>query len=111
MLDIQYQCFTPKLQLKNVPMFLFLFFFNFYFVFKLQFIGVSRTNLKEKKPDFFTFNFAFTFSLKTRTPEEPSRSTNDIKINPIQKCTDKFIVLIRRTCPGLHKNILTPIRL
>ena len=31
----------PKLQLKNVPVFLS----------KLQFIGVTRTNLKEKKPD------------------------------------------------------------
>ena len=34
----------PKLKLKNVPVFLS----------KLQFIGISRTNLKEKKPDFFT---------------------------------------------------------
>ena len=32
---------------------------------KLQFIGVSRANLKEKKPD---FNFGF--SLKTRILEE-----------------------------------------
>ena len=37
----------PKLQLKNVPVFLS----------KLQFIGVSRTNLKEKKPDIFTLQF------------------------------------------------------
>ena len=36
-----------KLQLKNVPVFLS----------KLQFIGVSRTNLKEKTPDFFTLQF------------------------------------------------------
>ena len=52
----------PKLQLKNVPVFLS----------KLQFIGVSRTNLKEKKPDFLLFYFAF--SLKTRTPEERAES-------------------------------------
>ena len=36
-----------KLQLKRVPVFLS----------KLQFIGVNGTNLKEKKPDFFTFQF------------------------------------------------------
>ena len=37
----------PKLQLKSVPVFLS----------KLQFIDVSGTNLKEKKPDFFTLQF------------------------------------------------------
>ena len=30
---------------------------------------------------------------------------------PIQKGTDMFTVLIRRTCSGLHENCLTPIRL
>ena len=48
MLDIQYQCFTQT-SAESVPVFLS----------KLQFIGVSRTNLKEKKPDLFTLQFHF----------------------------------------------------
>ena len=37
----------PKLQLESVAVFLS----------ELQFISVTRTNLKEKKPDFFTLQF------------------------------------------------------
>ena len=78
---------------------------------KLQFIVVSRTNLKEMKPDFLIFKFAF--SLKTRTPVRPVlviQNKNNIKENPIQKATDMFIVIISRTCPRLHEDILTPKR-
>ena len=48
MLDIQL-CVSvlQKLELKNVAVFLS----------ELQFIDVTRTNLKEKKPDFFALQF------------------------------------------------------
>ena len=78
------------------------------FLSKLQF-GVSRTNLKGKNLTSLLFNFKF--NLKTRTLEELARNTNDIKVSPIQKGTDMFTVLIKRTFPGIHKNVLTPIRL
>ena len=51
---------------------------------KLQFAGVSIANLREKKPSY----------------------TNDITVNPIQKGTEVFIVVIGKTCPGLYENIL-----
>ena len=32
-------------------------------------------------------------------------------VNRMEKSTDTFVVLIRKACPALYENILTPIRL
>ena len=39
-------------------------------------------------------------------PKRPESYTNDRTVNPTQKGTEMFIVLIRKTCPGLNENIL-----
>ena len=56
--------------------------------------------------------FNFQFSLKTRIPVklqvESSRMLykGDMKVNPIEKGTEKFMMLKRETCPGLYEDIL-----
>ena len=50
------------------------------------------------------FNFAFSF--KTRIPEEIIVQNLIERSNPTQKDTEMFIVLVRKTCPGLYENIL-----
>ena len=59
MFDIQYQCFNQTSAERYASV---------YFLNKLQFISVSRTALKDMKPDFLPFDLAF--SLETRTLEQ-----------------------------------------
>ena len=39
-------------------------------------------------------------------PNRPESYTNDRTVNPAQKGTEVFIVLIRKNFPGLYENIL-----
>ena len=71
-------------------------------------MGVSRAMLRKKKPDIFTLRFCIQSRQESRKnwPDRPESYTNDIKVNPTQKSTEMFIMLIRKTCPGLYENIL-----
>ena len=47
------------------------------------------------------FNFAFVLKQESQTnwPNRPESYTNDVKVNPTQKGTEKFIMLTRKICP------------
>ena len=55
--------------------------------------------------------FNFPFSLKTRIPEKLVWSSGilykgDIRVNSTQKGIEMFMMLKRKTCPGLYEDIL-----
>ena len=51
--------------------------------------------------------FNFPFSLKTRIPENwPNCPESYIRVTPTQKRIEMFMMLKRKTCPGLYEDIL-----
>ena len=51
----------------------------------------------------------FPFSLKTRIPEKLAlfiQNKGDMKVNPTEKGTEKYMMLKRKTFPGLYEDIL-----